>query len=233
MSYIPLTPDFNRPKGWQILELFGIPVYVEAGFLAFMLIVMFLAGHDGRGFNLPQGGLVCFIIFISVLIHEWGHAIAARLSGCRQIYISLVMMGGYTVHEPTSSRRSLAIVAAGPICSFLLWIAAWVILQMMVASRTQIPEAWVFVIAECYIINMFLTIFNVLPIYPLDGGQFLYHLLSLAVDTTTALFWVARLSIFIAVLAGVWAFRNGSPFLAIICLNLIMTNFQLTQMMRR
>lgn len=118
-------------------------------------------------------GTVIFaaIIFVSILVHEFGHALTAAAFGHRA-YIELWAMGGLTHRTGPKLRlwKEFVIVMNGPLCGFGLGLAAYVTLHFIgsEASTLLVQMLWV-----TYFVNIFWTLLNLLPIIPLDGGHLL------------------------------------------------------------
>jgi Zn-dependent protease len=135
--------------------VFGIPVEVEAVF--FVVIALF--GWTGSGEDL----LIWVVVaFVSILLHEFGHAVAARLLGS-PASVRLYGFGGVTNHNRLTPVRDLAITLAGPFAGLAFGVAAWRWAEMSGASGTAIDTiVW---------INVGWSLVNLLPILPLDGGN--------------------------------------------------------------
>lgn len=229
MCFFQGTPNRDQPSGWKILNIFGIPVYMEPMFLAFMALIFFL--YSGDSVNVPRTGLLCFIIFISILVHELGHALVSKMVGCDSIRIALVMFGGYATHSPTTRGKSLVISLAGPAFGFTLGIAA-LAFYYLGAPRFEIgrKDATIFVLETLILINFFWSFFNLIPIHPLDGGQALFHTLSHFVDANKAMLWVARLSILLCVgLIGL-AVMFSQTFIAFFGLMFLVNNWRIAKL---
>ncbi len=118
-------------------------------------------------------------LFAIVLLHEFGHALACRSTGGRADQIVLWPLGGVAyVAPPPRPGAQLWSIAAGPLVNValvpLLYSALWLAdLRGWPDSRPDFVE-WLFTVN---IINAILLVFNLLPIYPLDGGQILRSLL--------------------------------------------------------
>jgi stage IV sporulation protein FB len=110
------------------------------------------------------------IIFVSVLFHEFGHALTALLFG-QAPRIELVALGGLTYHngQKLPFWKQFFIVLDGPLFGFILVILATILLQFSALSQGMIGS----VISLTRIVNLFWTIVNLLPVMPLDGGQLL------------------------------------------------------------
>ena len=118
-------------------------------------------------------------IFVIVTMHEYGHALACRQVGGTPDQIVLWPLGGIAyVNPPQRPGATLWSIAAGPLVNVAL---VPVLLGVAFASRTlgwaaTMPNLYAFVHAV-WDINLVLLVFNMLPIYPLDGGQILRSLL--------------------------------------------------------
>lgn len=118
-------------------------------------------------------------LFAIVVLHEFGHALACRSVGGRADQIVLWPLGGVAfVDPPPRPGATLWSLAAGPLVNVLLFPILSVV--WMVAIRLQwesaMPNFYQFVV-NLWLINVVLLSFNMLPIYPLDGGQILRSLL--------------------------------------------------------
>lgn len=112
-------------------------------------------------------------IFVSILGHEMGHALAAQAFRLRPS-IELTAFGGVTYHRPSSSKlKELCIVSAGPLAGAILYVSASVFLKTSLALN---PLSFQFFQAMRWV-NFSWTILNLIPVLPLDGGQVLRLLL--------------------------------------------------------
>jgi Zn-dependent protease len=104
-------------------------------------------------------------IFLSILVHELAHAFVANRLGynVRQIYIDLFYGAAEIDLDHCPERDSIQIVGAGPISNLLLAVASFGLY-----AGTGIPF-----LTEMIVVNVVLFIFNILPIYPMDGGRIL------------------------------------------------------------
>jgi stage IV sporulation protein FB len=110
------------------------------------------------------------IIFVSVLFHEFGHALTAVMCG-QNPRIELVALGGLTYHngQKLSFWKQFFIVLDGPIFGFLLAIIATILLQIPAFAQGMTGS----ILSLTRLVNLFWTIVNLLPVMPLDGGQLL------------------------------------------------------------
>ena len=153
-------------------------------------------------------------LFLIVLIHEFGHALACRQVGGKADQIVLWPLGGVAyVAPPQRPGAMLWSIAAGPLVNLIL--APFLTILAVVTGNSGLadtmPNAAVFVRDIC-IINFALLIFNLLPIYPLDGGQILRSVLwfflgrarSLMVAAVIGFVGVGGLIIFAVLKFQVW-----------------------------
>jgi Zn-dependent protease len=206
----------TRQGSIRLFQLFGITVYLHwAWFIAIWYFVSQAKGYSSPVWSVLEG----LSLFLIVLIHEFGHQLACRSVGGQTHDIILWPLGGVAyVTPPQRPGAQLWSIAAGPlvnvvllpILSGLLWLARS-------ANWAEIlPNQYLFVLSVWYI-NLVLLIFNMLPVYPLDGGQILRSLLwfvfgrvqSLMIASIIGFVGVAGLVVF-----AIWA---QSPWLGILC----------------
>ncbi len=143
----------------------------------FWLIMALLA----TGLNPPDTregwinlALWIIVVFVSILIHELGHALALRKLG-HHSEIELHGCGGSTYYQASLSRgQNIFVSAAGPFAGFLL---AGTALLLRVFVQTEDYVAVETLIDYALFINIFWTLVNLLPVQPLDGGHIFRDLL--------------------------------------------------------
>ncbi|MCI5053045.1 MAG: site-2 protease family protein [Simkaniaceae bacterium] len=164
------------------------------------------------------------IIFVSILVHEYGHALASYYFG-QQPRIELVAFGGLTI--PSGPRLKLwkefIVVFCGPLFGFCLYIIAQLLLNAQLTENLLVIN----ILRVFSIINLFWTIVNLLPVIPLDGGQLLRIIMegifgikgvryALAVgmilSLTLGLLTIAYGAIILAILFFLFAFQNFEMF---------------------
>lgn len=223
MALYRMHPDRTPSTGWQILSIAGVSFYVEPSFLLFIGIIVLYAIQNHAQF--AEAGLLAFIIFFSLLGHEGGHALMARLFGYRDISVSLVMFGGNTHHPPATRGHNLLITLAGPLVTAALAILGYILLFQIPALQGH-P-------ASSYLASMILTlnlvwlIFNLLPIYPMDGGQALLYFFSFFTRERNALLSVAVISMVACVGVGYYAWRAGFTMAGFFMIMFFLQNLQI------
>jgi Zn-dependent protease len=155
----------------------GIQVYVHwVWFLwAFYQISTRSRAYSSIGWNIAE----YLSLFVIVLMHEFGHAFACRQTGGKAEEIVLWPLGGVAyVEPPPRPGAELWSIAAGPLVNVVLLPILWVAMLVSHVSgiSERVPDFGNF-LYMLFWINGSLLVFNLLPIYPLDGGQILRSLL--------------------------------------------------------
>lgn len=199
-------------------RLFGMPVTVRNSFLLIAGLIGFLSIWDpvrgGVSFDGLEVALAWVgIIFVSILVHELGHAVTARIFGST-VAIELNGLGGLTrwsIEEGITPGRRALVSAAGSAVGLLFGGLVWVV-------ETQFgPESGLtaFILAELVFVNVFWGLLNWLPIRPLDGGHLLQSLLEKVVPERADI--IAR-GIFTTTAAAALAFGVWQGYLIIAAL---------------
>jgi len=117
-------------------------------------------------------------LFLIVTMHEFGHSLACRQVGGRANQIVLWPLGGVAyVDPPPRPGATLWSIAAGPLVNVALFPVLLLLLMLSTGLAAVSPDAHKLLWFLTWRIDLGLLIFNMLPIYPLDGGQILRSLL--------------------------------------------------------
>jgi Zn-dependent protease len=170
-----------------LFRIAGIQVYLHWTWLA---VAWFEIGTRVNKYQSAAWNVVEYLtLFGIVLLHEFGHALACRQVGGQANRIMLWPLGGVAfVQPPPRPGALLWSIAAGPLVNVVLvpiTVLAVILAQAAGLERTQ-PDFAHFLISIA-VINAALLIFNMLPIYPLDGGQILQALLWFVVGRARSL----------------------------------------------
>jgi Zn-dependent protease len=166
----------TRQGSIRLFKLFGITVYLH---WAWFLAVAYFVNQARDHASLLWSVLECLSLFAIVLIHEFGHQLACRSVGGKTHDIVLWVLGGVAyVSPPQRPGATLWSIAAGPLVNVVLFplFLFLMILGKSAGWEGTYPDANNFVVM-LFSINLVLLVFNMLPIYPLDGGQILRSLL--------------------------------------------------------
>jgi Zn-dependent protease/predicted transcriptional regulator len=209
---------------WRIGRIVGIDVYAHFTFL--LLLGWVAASHYLAHDDVAEGirGLVFILaLFGIVVLHELGHALAARRYGIHTRDITLLPIGGVARLErmPEDPKQELVVALAGPAVNVVL--AASIYFGLSLGSGST-PDPDVLRVGGSFLdqlfwVNVSLALFNLLPAFPMDGGRVLRALLAMRLDYTRATQVAASIGQAMALLfafLGLFSFSN--PFLLFIAL---------------
>lgn len=189
----------GRQGSIHLFRFSGIDVFLHWSW--FLVAAYEIQSRKGRYSSITWNVLEYLALFLIVMIHEFGHALACRQVGGRADRIVLWPLGGVAyVDPPPRPGATLWSIAAGPLVNALLLPVFYALVTLGGSSGwvETMPDFYRLLLAVQFI-NKWLLIFNMLPIYPLDGGQILRALLwfifgrarSLMVATVLGLIGVA------------------------------------------
>lgn len=145
--------------------LLGFPVHVRTGFLIFLALVVFINGTD-------FGLWLALFVAVFTLLHELGHALAARAAGARA-EIALDFLYGYAAYVPTRPIQRwerAGISFAGPAVQIVLSVAALLALGVNPLSIDSVADAS-FMAQALWWAGPVIGAFNLIPVLPFDGGN--------------------------------------------------------------
>jgi Zn-dependent protease len=197
--------------------VFGFPVYAQATFL-FLIVLYVLPG--ARSFaGITQGLVDAILVTLSILIHELGHAFAFRAFGERNATIVLWGLGGLTYgRSPGRPWQNIVVSLAGPFAGFVLFmIAFWG--KTFFGETPHVGRALDVLLG----INLFWTIFNLLPLHPMDGGQ-AFRTLLVAWKGQEGLKASLVVSIVMGIGIGLLAWKLNQIFIVILAAMMLLRN---------
>jgi len=170
--------------------------------------------RDPEDGSLTRYALEYLALFLIVLVHEFGHALACRQVGGRANQIVLWPLGGVAyVSPPQRPGAMLWSIAAGPLVNVIFFPIFTILLLLGRSSGwvESLPNIYFF-IRDIWFINTALLVFNLMPVYPLDGGQILRSLLwfafgrarSLLIASSIGFVGVAGLILFAIWAQSIW-----------------------------
>ena len=161
-----------------LVEVAGIPVRAD---MRWFFVVGLMSAITAASVNslvqnvagsIALGIGTTLIFFASIFVHEFAHALAARLENLDVLEIILHPFGGLTrfKHPPETPRAEFRIAIAGPAASFILTL--FFVGLMTLANSGGLDILWL-IFSLLALANFLLAVFNLFPGYPLDGGRVL------------------------------------------------------------
>lgn len=177
-----------------------IPGRIPLHIFPLFWVLIFLIGWMNAG-TLEGTAIWSLVILVSVVCHEYGHALTALAFG-QKSEISLIGIGGQTTRQGRTLERwkEFLIVLNGPLVGLLLFFLLFH-LQEKLALPMHSPINYAFEIG--IEVNLFWTILNLIPVWPLDGGQLMKILLEgvFGIRGFKVALWV---SLFLAIFLGIF-----------------------------
>ena len=163
-------------SGWRVGTLFGIPLFIDTSWFFILLLMTFFYSTDLARYGLTGvagwgiGLAMALLLFSSVLLHELGHSLVARQQGIDVRSITLFLFGGMASIDKESKTpgQAFQVAIAGPLVSFTLFVVLTLAAQLL-----ALPPLAAFMLGSIAQLNLVLTLFNLIPGLPLDGGQIL------------------------------------------------------------
>jgi Zn-dependent protease/predicted transcriptional regulator len=195
---------------WKIGRLAGIDVYMHATFLllvGFIVVASWVESHNVARTLL--GVFFVLVIFGCIILHELGHALAARRYGIRTRDIVLLPIGGVARLErmPDDPNQELLVALAGPAVNVLIALGLFGVLASLGHFPTLRQVATISWTGRDFLpslmaVNVWLVLFNLIPAFPMDGGRVLRALLAKRMDYTDATQAAAHIGQAIALVFG-------------------------------
>lgn len=199
-----------------ILRVGDIPIKMHVSFLLLIGFEVLRRNDQGIRSILFGVGLI-LLLFACVVLHELGHALAAKSVGIPVREILLLPIGGmaFLTRLPRKPLHELWIAVAGPLVNVVIMLILLpfgvdsMFLPLVVADPTVAPSVET-VIQSLFNANLMLALFNMLPAFPLDGGRVLRALLAFATGERTATNIATVIGQAVAVIIGVIGVLTGN-----------------------
>jgi Zn-dependent protease len=209
---------------FKLFRLFGFDVHVDPSWIIIAVLVVWSLAATFFPAEYPDLSAAAYLwmavvaavlFFLSIIVHEFCHALVAKRYGLPMRGITLWMFGGVAemTDEPPSPKAEFLMAGAGPLASLGIALVAYGI------ARTSEIQGWGIgvhaVFAYLWRINLILAIFNLIPAFPLDGGRLLRATLWAWKDQIR---WATRIASRIGggfgilmMILGVFGFVTGNP----------------------
>lgn len=185
-------------RSFQIGKVAGIPVKVHWSFGFMLFFILFLGQANGlNAERMIWFSLFILVLFFCVILHEFGHALAARKYGVETYDIIISPIGGLARLKslPENPIYEFYIAIAGPLVNVFLGVVVGAIVHFGYGQNLfDVQENFVRIhvfsefLKHVFLINVALFVFNLLPAFPMDGGRVLRSLLSMKLPRLKATF---------------------------------------------
>ncbi|WP_183438134.1 site-2 protease family protein [Methylobacterium sp. R2-1] len=185
-------------------------------FLAWIGVVAFVRGGQGAAL---QSVVYIVLLFLCVLLHEFGHVFAARRYGIQTPEITLLPIGGVAHLErvPEKPTQELVVALAGPAVNIAIAALLFLVLGGLASEAgTEVANPGVSLLERLLWVNLFLVAFNLIPAFPMDGGRVLRAILAHRLGYARGTQIASRVGQALAFVFGLWGLLGGNPLLMFI-----------------
>jgi stage IV sporulation protein FB len=203
----------------EIARLGGTTVRLHMTFLLLLAWVAAARGTEGGAAAALDGVLFVSLVFLCVVLHEFGHAAMARRYGIKTPDITLFPIGGVARLErmPERPGREIAVALAGPAVNVVIAAGLFLILgaRFDLSDIAQLEAAQMSMTGRLAAVNVLLVAFNLIPAFPTDGGRVFRALLAFRFGRVAGTRYAAAAGQVFAILFVVIGLL-GNPILALI-----------------
>jgi stage IV sporulation protein FB len=205
----------------HIARIAGIDVKVHVTF--FLLLAFYGLSFYAQG-GTPaavQGVVFIALVFFCVLLHEFGHALAARRYGIHTPDITLLPIGGLARLDrmPDKPSEELVVAIAGPLVNVGIALLLSPFAKLSSLTNTEVLEHFATGLpTKLFVANCVLVIFNMIPAFPMDGGRVLRALLAMRMDYARATNAAAMIGQTLAFAGGLMGLLSRNPLLVLVAI---------------
>jgi Zn-dependent protease len=168
-------------KSYRLFSILGFRISIDLSWFFLAALIIWSLGSSFFPEMLPArepatyyliAAIAALGMFASIVFHELAHAIVARYYQIKIAGITLFIFGGVAEleDEPPTAKSEFLVAIAGPISSYVLAGALFLIIEIL---SSAIPSELYAVLTYLMVINLVLATFNLIPAFPLDGGRML------------------------------------------------------------
>jgi len=210
--------------GWSInlFRIFGIQLAVHASFVLLLGYAAWEGWSDGGGWSgLVLNVVLTVLFFVCVVLHELGHSLTARRYGVRVPRILLMPIGGMAEFDriPRQPSAEFIITINGPLVNFAIALCLWAIVGLPsgVPLHPQFEDSYQGVAQLLLYWNIAMGCFNLMPVFPMDGGRIFRAILAMRMPYIRATYWATRVGQVLAIALGcLAAFYLQRPMMAVL-----------------
>ena len=184
----------------------GTVVRVHLTFLLFLAWIFAASYATGGAATAWESLVFMVLLFLCVLLHEFGHIFTARAFGVPTPYVTLLPIGGVAQLEriPEEPWEEFLIAIAGPMVNVVIAAALIVLfgVDLQPSAAAAVDNMKVPLVDRLAAVNLFLALFNMIPAFPMDGGRVLRALLASRLGYVRATEIAASIGQFVAFALG-------------------------------
>jgi stage IV sporulation protein FB len=205
---------------FHLARVAGIDLKVHGTFFLLLAWFGFIFYRQGGSAAAIDGVIFVLLIFLCVVLHEFGHALAARRYGIKTHDITLLPIGGLARLEkmPDKPGEEVVVALAGPAVNVAIAILLWIAIGFFTTGFPRpemMEETHIPLLVRLFTVNIWLVLFNMIPAFPMDGGRVLRAVLAMRMNYARATQVAASVGqgiAFIFFIIGLW----GNPMLLLI-----------------
>ncbi len=177
----------------NLFRIRGIQLEVHATFFLLLAYVGHLGWQEAGGPGLAWNLTTVSAFFVCVVLHELGHSFMALRYGIGVRRILLMPIGGMAEMDsiPREPGRELLMTLAGPAVNFLIAGLLWPVIGLL--PDLIYYHSWQGLIYQVFVANLVMGVFNLVPVFPMDGGRILRAILAARLPYLKATFIAATL----------------------------------------
>ena len=209
------------PWSITIARVAGSEIRIHVTFLLLLAWIGISEYAQSGGAAALDGVLFVVAVFACVVLHELGHALAARRYGIATPDITLLPIGGVArlARMPERPSEEIVIAIAGPLVNVVIALVLVVLgAKLDPASMAAIQNPNPGFLTRLAGVNIFLVLFNLIPAFPMDGGRVLRALLTFRLGRRRATALAARIGQGLAFGLGFLGLFSGNPILVFIAI---------------
>jgi Zn-dependent protease len=207
--------------GWSInlFKVFGIQLAVHASFVLLLAYWGYQGWLEGGVLGMAWSVGLIVLFFVCVILHELGHSLTAKRYGINVPRIMLLPIGGMAEFDriPRRPSQELLITAAGPGVNFLLvGVLLPVVWNDFFHSESVAAYSPAGVVVQLVYANFIMGVFNLVPVFPMDGGRIFRALLAMKLPYLRATWWAVMVGRVLAIGFIAWSLYTDRLMLAVL-----------------
>ena len=196
---------------FSISRIAGIELKIHGTFFLLLAWIGYIYYREGGTAAAIDGLVFILLIFLCVVLHEFGHALAARRYGIKTRDITLLPIGGQARLErmPDNPREEVVVALAGPAVNVVIAAALSIFIGLTsgIPAPEMMEQTGAPLALRLFTVNIWLVLFNMIPAFPMDGGRVLRALLAMRMNYARATEIAAKTGqaiAFIFFIIGLW-----------------------------